>query len=335
MRRWVRILTAAMALLLSGLTGGCLMRHSPEALPTAEPEESAISADDFVPMILTGTAAALPEATATEPTPVPTETPVPTAVPTLSAAQWRDWDVIPNSVSPKMQELYAAGIEAGNNPDRFSKVGDSNTVSPAFFACFDFSEAYNLGSYTPLAATVERFRWSWSRLSRAAENGKTALDLDMYHWYDDDICWPYESATTCEYRLWQPSIAIIALGTNDVFMKVSDFDQHLRSLVEKSIDRFMIVPILVTKADDLDADGAFNQAIAQVALDYELPLWNLWRAMHSLPNHGLREDGVHPTVNATSACDFSGDDLDTYGWTVRNLTGLQALDSVSNFLSQP
>ena len=47
MRRWVRILTAAMALLLSGLTGGCLMRHSPEALPTAEPEASAVSAEDF------------------------------------------------------------------------------------------------------------------------------------------------------------------------------------------------------------------------------------------------------------------------------------------------
>lgn len=318
----------SLILFLSGTLAGCIIRHSPNAVPPRPSETATIE----VPTETSAPTATETPAPTVEQTTAPTET----VAPTLNAAQWREWDIIPAGISAKMKEIYAAGLEAGNDPKRFSKVGDSNSVLPSFFSCFDFGDlGYALGEYESLAATIDQFRWSFSRDSRAAENGKTAFDLDMIHWYDDDICWPYESATTCEYRLWQPSIAFISLGSNDVYMKVSDFDKHMRSLVDKTIDRFNIVPILVTKADDLDTDGSFNQVVAQIALDYELPLWNLWRAMEPLPNHGLQTDNVHPTANSVSLCDFSGDDLSTYGWTVRNLTGLQTLDQVYRLLNQP
>lgn len=279
---------------------------------------------------LTPTASEVPSAT---PTALPTQTPFPTPAPTLSAAEWRSWPILPGSISPEMKAVYLASIEIGNNPEAFSKVGDSNSMMPSFLSCFDYGDkGFTIGPYTDLLETIDHFRRSFSRESRATANGITAMGLDTYHWYEDEICWPYESATSCEYRLWKPTIAFIALGTNDAFNKPEDFDRHLRSLVQKSLDRF-VVPILVFKADDVEGNGSFNQMIAQIALDFHVPVWNLWLALQPLPGHGLRENDVHPTFSNESLCDFSGNDLKQYGWTVRNLTGLQALDRVWRLLN--
>lgn len=264
----------------------------------------------------------------------PTAPAQPTATAVPLASEWREWPIVPESISPLIVAVYRAAVEQGSDPNKFSKVGDSNSMLPSFLSCFDFGElGYTIGDYTDLQETIDHFRWSFSRESRATANGITAMGLDTYHWYEDEICWPYESATSCEYRLWKPVIAFIALGTNDAFNKPEDFDKHLRSLVQKSLDRF-VVPILVFKADNIEGDGSFNQIIAQIAIDFQVPVWNLWRAMQPLPGHGLRENDVHPTFSNESLCDFSGNDLKTYGWTVRNLTGLQALDRVWRLLNQ-
>ncbi len=251
----------------------------------------------------------------------------------LDPADWKNWPVLPQTVSQKIIDLYRTGLENGNNPAAFSKVGDSNSVMPSFLSCFDYGQnGYAIGSYASLEETIRQFQWSFSRESRAAKNGATALDLDGYHWYEDDICWPYESATSCEYRLWTPSIAFIALGTNDAYMRIDIFETHLRSLIQKTLDRF-IVPILVTKADNLEGDESFNSVIARLAAEFDIPCMNLWRAMEPLPNHGLREGDVHPTSNQTSLCNFSNTDLQNFGWTVRNLTALQTLDRVWQLLN--
>lgn len=303
------------------------------------------------------TAVAVAEATETALyTPPPTETPTelptatrtarptseglnyevfaPTETPELGAAQWKEWPVVPNEIRPEMRVLYQEGLAAGNDPKRFSKVGDSNTVMPSFMGCFDISDGgYVLGVYKGLQQVIDQFQWSFSRNSRAARDGASAYDLDVYHWYTDDVCWPYESATTCEYRLFTPSIAIIALGTNDALMDINIYEEHLRSLVQKTLDR-KIVPILATKADNLEINESFNRVTVQVAEDFGIPLWNLWRAMSTLPNQGLKQGDVHPTANDVNLCDFSGSDLSNYGWTVRNLSALQALDRVWRLLNE-
>jgi hypothetical protein len=54
-----------------------------------------------------------------------------------------------------------------------------------------------------------------------------------------------------------------------------------------------------------------------LAYEYDLPLWNFWRAVQPLPHHGMdpvRNDGFHIS-----------EDL---AWPVRSLTALQALDAV-------
>jgi hypothetical protein len=45
-----------------------------------------------------------------------------------------------------------------------------------------------------------------------------------------------------------------------------------------------------------------------------------------LPNEGLGPDGIHPSAAPDSA-DFTADSLQ-FGYTVRNLTALQALDAL-------
>lgn len=283
-------------------------------------------------------------------TPVPSQTPLPTAaevpteipspepevqtLPRLDSADWRNWPELPETVSPELKALYFEGIGEGNDPERFSKVGDSNTMMPSFLGCFDsgVDTGYVLGPYGNLQETIEHFQWSFSRNSRAARNGATAYDMDVYHWYEDDVCWPYESALNCEYRLFTPSIAFIGFGTNDALLGIDMYEQHLRSLVEKTLAR-KIVPILYTKADDLEGDGGFNEVTASIANEFNVPLWNLWKPMSALPNNGLKEGDVHPTSNDVSLCNFSNDDLSNYGWTVRNLSALRALDRVWRLLN--
>ena len=287
-------------------------------------------------------------------TPVPTETAVPTetsmpvvspadvtaaieeptSLPLLDPADWQNWPELPEFVFPEIKAMYLEGITEGNNPNRFSKIGDSNTMMPSFFGCFDSGAdtGYVLGPYAYLQEVINRFQWSFSRNSRAAKNGATAYDMDVYHWYDDDVCWPYESATSCEYRLFTPSIAFIGFGTNDALYDISRYEEHLRSLVEKTISR-KIVPILYSKVDDLEGDGSFNEAAARIANEYHVPFWNLWKPMSVLPNNGLREGDVHPTANTINLCNFSNDDLQQFGWTVRNLSALKALDRVWRLLN--
>jgi hypothetical protein len=51
-----------------------------------------------------------------------------------------------------------------------------------------------------------------------------------------------------------------------------------------------------------------------LAYEYDLPLWNFWRAAQDLPNQGLdlyREDGFHISYEA---------------WTERSFTALRTLD---------
>lgn len=290
---------------------------------TAIPTETPLPTETSLP---TETPLPLP------PTEVPT--PEPTAITLRDPADWQNWPELPDFIFPEIKALYAEGLAEGNNPKRFSKIGDSNTMMPSFFGCYDsgVETGYVLGSYAWLQEAIDNFQWSFSRNSRAARNGATALDMDIYHWYEDDVCWPYESALSCEYRLFTPSIAFIGFGTNDALLGIESYEEHLRSLVEKTLSR-KIVPILYSKADDLEGDGSFNRAAAQIANEYHVPFWNLWKPMSALPNNGLREGDVHPTANNVSLCNFANDDLNQYGWTVRNLSALKALDRVWRLLN--
>ncbi len=61
-------------------------------------------------------------------------------------------------------------------------------------------------------------------------------------------------------------------GTNDVNTSSrAKFEANLRYLLDITIAN-KVVPVLVTKADNLEGDGSINAIIARVAYEYEIPL---------------------------------------------------------------
>ena len=113
------------------------------------------------------------------------------------------------------------------------------------------------------------------------------------------------------------------LGTNDS-PRPETFEANLRKVLDDLIERG-VLPVLATKADNLEGDGSINAVIARLAAEYDLPLWNYWAAMQPLPRHGLQEDGAHLTLGPNH---FDDPQALKSGWTVRNLTALQTLDAV-------
>ncbi len=85
------------------------------------------------------------------------------------------------------------------------------------------------------------------------------------------------------------------------------------------------MPIIATKADNLEGNHAINATIAQIAYEYDIPLWNFWAALQPLPDRGLWSDGFHLTF----ARNFFDDPVRMKNaWPWRNLTALQTLDVV-------
>ena len=257
-------------------------------------------------------------------TPVkPTATNSPEPKPTLLPDAWKSMPVVPE-VSDRAVEIYQRGLELGNNPRAFSKIGDCGSTPAWFLGNFDRgSKYYSLGEYQYLEPIIPEFQGSYERTSLAAKSGFNASSIFAPIWANREICQPNESPLACEYRIHRPIFAFITLGTNDIWHQ-EDFEPQMRKIIETSIENG-IVPILSTKADNLEGDNSINATIARLAVEYEIPLWNYWLAVQPLPNHGLQEDGAHLTWGPTH---FDDPNAINTAWTVRNLTALQVLEAV-------
>ena len=259
-------------------------------------------------------------------TPAVTLTLGPTA--TLGPEDWKRMPVLPSGVSQRVHLIYQMGLLKGNNPNAFSKVGDCNSTMPYFLSDFDTPGQYKLGEYTSLQDTIDYFSGSFSRKSLAAKDGLTSYAALSTLWVNWKDCETYETPLTCEFRVQKPAFAILSFGTNDANGNV-DFEIAFRRVVDMTIGNG-VVPILSTKADNAEGDQSINAAIVRVAYEYELPLWNYWLAVQSLPDKGLRSP-EHLSVSPVGFSNFEGENLN-FGWSVRNLTALQALDVVRKSL---
>jgi hypothetical protein len=221
-------------------------------------------------------------------------------------------------------EIYQHGLESGNNPYAFSKVGDCGSTPAWFLGDFDRGEEfYSLGEFEFLKSAILAYRGSFERTSLAARSGFTASSLLTTLWTDLDSCQVSETPLECEYRLHRPVIAFITLGTNDIWLP-EQFEPQMRKIIEYSIDQG-VIPILATKADNAEGDDRINATIAKLAFEYEIPLWNYWLAVQPLPDHGLQEDQSHLTWGRNF---FDVPENMTKAWPVRNLTALQVLYEV-------
>jgi hypothetical protein len=142
-------------------------------------------------------------------------------------------------------------------------------------------------------------------------------------WADPEVCESGETPLACEYRVHKPIIAVISFET---WWEKSpeDYERYLREIIQLTID-MGVVPILSTKADNIEGDHRINVAIAKLGVEYDIPIWNFWRSVQGLPDGGLHEDGFHLTYAANH---FDDPVRMLSAWPRRNLTALMALDTV-------
>lgn len=241
------------------------------------------------------------------------------------------------TVSQTAREIYQRGTEMGRDPHAFSKIGDCQSITTYFLSYFDMPDFYKLGDYAPLQETIDWYAGSFSRDSLAVKGGFNAAAILSPLRADPKQCQPDENPVACEIRLHNPSVAIISLeewwaGHPE------NYEKYMRQIIEYSIEKG-VVPIIATKADNLEGNNLINQTIANLAIEYDIPLWNFWLAVQPLPDHGLIANDAAGAVDMFHLTHSDGyyfyDDPNASksGWSVRNLTALQVLDAVRRGLT--
>jgi len=274
----------------------------------------------------TGNVTGSPATRTTEVTdPATTETAVlQTATPDtrLPPERWKEWPIIP-VISDKARQIYQQGIAGGNDPKSFSKIGDCQSIKEALMGMYDMSDRYQLPANAQyLQETIDNFSGSFNRDGYAVKGGFNAASVLSPMWADPDVCLAGETPVECEFRVHEPSFVIISLEVWWKGRTIERYDAYMRQIIEYAISQG-VVPILSTKADNVEGDNSINLASARLAYEYDIPLWNFWLAVQPLDNHGLehqdpkRSDGFHISYEA---------------WNVRSFTALKALDAAWRFV---
>jgi uncharacterized protein YraI len=243
--------------------------------------------------------------------------------------------VVPG-ISANAVAIYQRGVARGRNPHYFLKVGDSNSESLAYLGLFG-TGAYNLGPYRALQPTIDFFMRSgnsWLDLTQAAQSGNLTTTLIDPIFAQPGRCAEGESPLRCEIRLKNPSVAIIYLGTADnQLLDTGTYTSALRQIVQDCFDEG-VLPIVTTMPSRPHPQRpqsyalSFNNAILQVASEFDIPVLNMWAATQSLPDNGLQGDLLHFTITPNYRfIDLRGDERVT-GYTAWNLGALQILDAV-------
>jgi hypothetical protein len=266
------------------------------------------------------TEGATPEATLVETPAQPTATPDLRLLP----EQWREWPVVPEVISPRTIQIYQQGLAQGNHPNAFSKIGDCQNVNSLFLAVFEKPGEYRLGDWAYLQPTIDHFTGSFSRQSVAVRGGMNVAAVLSPLQANKELCDKNESPLDCELRINNPSMVLISMETNWSKRSAATYEKYMRQILDKVIASGA-VPILATKADDLEGGHTINLTIAQLAYEYDIPLWNFWAAVQPLSNHGLQPDGFHLTVAANY---YDNKQYMKEAWPWRNLTALQTIDAV-------
>ena len=229
---------------------------------------------------------------------------------------WREWPVVP-TLSDRARAILRDGIQKGNDIHSFSRIGDCQS-EPAVFLGIYASDQYSLPpKYPTLPETIRFFYPSFKRVNATAKQGYGVSTVLSTLFNDPQMCQKGENLLDCELRRNKPIVAFIAMGTNWQPNSSAKFEQYLRRIVDRLIEDGTL-PIIVTKPDNIEGNWLLDQAMSQVAYDYDLPLLNAWRSVQYLPNHGLQKDLTYMVPTA---------------WDERNLAALRTLDVVRQEIS--
>jgi hypothetical protein len=254
-----------------------------------------------------------------------------TAKPPLAEGAWQQLPPVPTGISDSMRAVYEKGLASGNDPRHFSIIGDCQNVSSYFLAVYEKPGDFSLGDqYSYLQPTIDYYKGSFARKSLAVKGGFNVAAILSPLRADPKACNQGESPLDCELRVWRPSVVFVSMETWWSEKPAQEYDKYMRRVIERILQTGA-VPIIATKADNLEGDNSINATIVQIAYEYDLPLWNFWAAVQPLPNHGLSPDHFHLTF----ARNFFDDPVRMKSaWPWRNLTALQTLDVVHTGLAE-
>jgi hypothetical protein len=279
----------------------------------------------------TGSMVATAASTTADPTVSPSTGGTSTPRPSPAPDAWKSLPPIP-TFSDRAREIFRRGLALGRNPRVFSKIGDCQNITTYFLADFENPDKYRLGPYADLQATIDWFKGSFGRKSLAVKGGLNVAAVLNPLMANPDLCQADEKPLACELRANNPGLAIISeeeAWSGDV----AKYGTYLRKVIEYAIAQG-VVPILATKADNLEGGNRIDALIASLAWEYDIPLWNFWGAVQWLPTHGLSKDGFHLTQGyGFKNFYFDQPAADWSGWMERNLTALQALDAARRELA--
>ena len=229
-----------------------------------------------------------------------------------------------------MAKSSLSGQALGRDSNTFSKLGDSLIANPHFLTGFDIGP-YDLGSYEYLQPVIDYYAGSYERYGVAIHAGLHSWGVFDPMWADKNWCQPNESILACEFRLNNPSVLLILLGSNDAGAPGS-FDYNLRKTVEYAIENG-VIPVIATKADRFEGPQDENNImLRQIAADYLIPLWDFDLLAETLPGRGLQEDNIHLTVFVEY--DYTMPEALQLGHGAHNLTALMVLDAIREETTQ-
>jgi hypothetical protein len=230
----------------------------------------------------------------------------------------------------RLREIFEEGRRRGMRSGIFSKVGDSITANGIFLAPFGSGD-YFLGEFAYLQDVIDFFSQENAREGNSFVNDSLAARTS---WRAEHVldpakirppCEAGESPLECEYRIVQPAVAVILLGTNDAMAPDGSFPESYRRIVVMTLDRG-IIPILTTLPPMVGKDvEPYNAIIRDLAMRSDVPWIDLYTVLAPLPHQGLTPDGIH--LSWIKPADFQPQYL-KQGMTARNLLTLQALDTV-------
>jgi len=257
-------------------------------------------------------------------------------------------DSLSHRVAARIREVATRGPDL--SAQTFIKAGGSGTVSPHFLGCFARREgpfyAVEWGTHAELQPALDGFRSSrpgqpdpFARASLAAKTGR-------------NVAWTLRGEPPpidAEIEALKPRFAVLEFGTNDVGMSYSPraslfmFVDRMQALVRRLTARGVVplvsgmtprrhVPLIDPWLPTYDA------ALRALADTEAVPFIDLLAPMRALPGLGLARDGMHANSLKRGAlaapCVFTPEGLG-FGYNVRNLATLRALDVTRRALSTP
>jgi hypothetical protein len=230
---------------------------------------------------------------------------------------------MPPETAANVRAIFERGQAVGRDPRAFAKVGDSLVLTGHYLTRFD-NGPYNLGPYAALQPVVDWYSGSFARYGVSSKVGLQASFATSPGLANGEWCPAEESMLACEFRLHNPSVVLVRVGTNDTIAATA-FETAVRRLVADSIEAG-VVPVLGTKSDRFEGDDRNNAIIRRVAAEMQVPLWDYDLAAGTLEDRGLSGDDVHLTVYKHN--DYTDPETLRYGYPLSDLTALVALDAV-------